>query len=101
MAENGIDPNDKLGIQRFSHFDVSIIYQYLIGSTNLIPILRFFNTYIFDVDYQYPCFHPYIGPTIIGTWCTTCGYTLICKMMPRMHTLLLQYITTLFQNPHT
>ena len=49
MNWNGIDPNNNLGTQRFSHLDRPTKYQYLTGITILIPVDRIFDT-IIDVD---------------------------------------------------
>lgn len=49
MIHNGIDPNMDLGVQRFSHLEVPIKYQYLIGCTMLILTWRFFDS-ITSVD---------------------------------------------------
>ena len=45
MVWNGVDPTNKLGIERFSHFDISTKHMYLTGVT----MGRFFDT-IIDVD---------------------------------------------------
>ena len=36
MVQNGIDPNNNLGIQRFSYLDIPSKYQCLTGNTILI-----------------------------------------------------------------
>ena len=42
--------------------DSPTIYQYMIGSTILIPTGAFYDT-IIHVDYCYPCVHLYTSPT--------------------------------------
>jgi hypothetical protein len=42
------DPNNNSDIQRFSHHEITMRYQYLTGTTILIPMGRFFDT-IMDV----------------------------------------------------
>ena len=41
MFQNGIDPNNNTGVQRFSHLDIHTQYQYLIGATILISTGRY------------------------------------------------------------
>ena len=50
MVLNGIDPNTNSGTQRFSHLDIPTKYQYLTGSTILIPKGTFVDS-IVDVNY--------------------------------------------------
>jgi hypothetical protein len=45
-----IDPNNDLGVQKFSDLEIPTGYQYLTGNTILVPMGRFFDTVI-DVDY--------------------------------------------------
>ena len=45
-----IDPNNNSDMQRFSHFGISVKCQHLIGITNLLPMGKFFDTFI-NVDY--------------------------------------------------
>ena len=54
-VQNDIDLNNNSGVQRFSHLDICIVYQYLVGITILIPTSRFFDD-IVDVDYLYHAF---------------------------------------------
>ena len=46
MSKVGIDPNNNSCIQRFSCFEIPILYEYVIGITNLIASGGFFNTAI-------------------------------------------------------
>ena len=49
MAQNEIDPNNNLGVQRFSQLDIPTKYQNL-ATTILRPTCKCFET-IIDVDY--------------------------------------------------
>ena len=50
--ENGIDPDNNVGIQRFSRLGISTAYEYLTGIVNLILTGRFFDT-IIDANCSY------------------------------------------------
>ena len=46
MVQNGIDPNKFSSIQRLSHLEIPIKYQYLHGITILTPTNKFFETIV-------------------------------------------------------
>ena len=54
-VSNDVDPNNNLGIQRFSHLEIPTKYQYLTDFTNLVPVGRLFDS-IIDVAYWYHAF---------------------------------------------
>ena len=66
MVHTRIDPNNKLGKQRFCDLDISTKYQNLTSITVLIPMSRFLDMVI-DVDYRYPCTHIRTSPTLVAT----------------------------------
>ena len=49
MVQNSIDPNNALGIKRFSHLEITHKYQYPASIEILMPARRFLNT-IIDVE---------------------------------------------------
>ena len=51
MVWNGIDLDNNLSKQKFSHRDISTKYQYLTGIAISMPTCTFYE--IIDVDYQY------------------------------------------------
>jgi hypothetical protein len=52
--ENGIDPNNQSGIQRFSYLDIPTKYLYFTIITILIPTGRFFDTMRSPILYSRP-----------------------------------------------
>jgi hypothetical protein len=53
MVYNGVDLNNNYGLKTFSHLEIPIKDQCLIGITILSPMDTFFDT-ISNVDYSYP-----------------------------------------------
>lgn len=49
VVQNNLDPNTKSHVQRFSHFEIPIKYQYFIDIKISIPIAKLFDINI-DVD---------------------------------------------------
>ena len=67
-----VDPNNNSDIQRFSHLDISIKYQYLTSIIILIPTSRCFDTI---VDGGYQC-HAIIDAIVSSTFIWVCHSTL-------------------------
>ena len=58
------DPNSNSCIQKNSHLRVPTKHQYLNGISILIPMSRFFDNYVIDVDVLTPMHSPiHTGPT--------------------------------------
>lgn len=55
MVQDDIDPNNTMGMQRFSNLDAPTMYEYFTGMNILILVGTFLNNN-FDVDYGYHTF---------------------------------------------